>query len=332
VAGPPAAVIVPVRDGKAYLERTLPPLLASLPPGVELLVCDDGSRDGSGELAAALGAHVLRLSSPRGPAAARNHAARATAAETLVFVDADCRVHDDTILRLLAALDEPAVAAAFGSYDDTPEARSTVSLYKNLAHHFVHQRSQREAATFWAGCGAIRRDAFDAVGGFDEAYTRPSIEDVELGYRLKAAGYRIRLVPEAQVTHLKEWTLGSWLRADVRDRAIPWTRLLRAGHALPRDLNFTVRDRTATALAALAPLLMLLALFAPKAWAMTLMGTAAAALLASVALDLPFLMFGARCVSPWFAVAAAGLHLLHRAAGLAGFAVGLVRATPAHRR
>jgi GT2 family glycosyltransferase len=326
----PPAVIVPVRDGRAYLERTLPPLRAALPPGAELLVCDDGSRDGSGDLARALGARVLRLETSAGPAAARNHAARATDCSPLVFLDADCRVHADTISRLLAALEDPSVTAAFGSYDDAPEGRSTVSLYKNLAHHFVHQRSQAEAATFWAGCGAIRRDAFAAVGGFDESYTRPSIEDVDLGYRLKAAGYRIRLVPGAQVTHLKEWTITSWLRADIRDRAIPWTRLLRAGHPLPRDLNFTLRDRVATALVALAPLLLLLALLAP--WKAALIGAAAAALLVSAALDLPFLMFGARCVSPGFAVAAAGLHLLHRAAGLTGLAIALLRPAPAVRR
>jgi GT2 family glycosyltransferase len=318
------AVIVPVRDGRTYLERTLPALVAALPPGAEIVVCDDGSRDGSGDVARALGARVVRLEGA-GPAAARNHAARATRADRLLFFDADCRVHSDTIPRLLAALEDPSVAAAFGSYDDAPEARSTVSLYKNLAHHFVHQRSRPEAATFWAGCGAIRAEAFAAVGGFDETYTRPSIEDVELGYRLRAAGYHIRLVPQAQVTHLKEWTLASWLRADIRDRAVPWTRLLRAGHALPRDLNFTLRDRAATALVALAPLLLLLALLVPRAWTAVLVGAASTAPIVSATLDLPFLTFAARRVSPCFALAAAGLHLLHRAAGLAGLAIGLLR-------
>ena len=57
-----------------------------------------------------------------------------------------------------------------------------VSQYRNLLHHFVHQHGHAEASTFWAGCGAIRRAAFDAVGGFDAArFPRPSIEDIELG-------------------------------------------------------------------------------------------------------------------------------------------------------
>ena len=138
-----------------------------------------------------------------GPAAARNRGARDAAGDILLFVDADCRPHDDAVALLLGAFDDPEVAAAFGSYDDRPAVPTTVSLYKNLAHHFVHQRSAEDASTFWAGLGAVRRGAFRSSGGFDEAYARPSIEDVELGYRLKAAGHRIRLVKAAQVDALE---------------------------------------------------------------------------------------------------------------------------------
>ena len=64
-----------------------------------------------------------------------------------------------------------------------------LSQYKNLVHHFYHHRGKREASTFWSGCGAVRKQAFLDAGGFDvERYTRPSIEDIELGYRLIKAG------------------------------------------------------------------------------------------------------------------------------------------------
>ena len=68
--------------------------------------------------------------------------------------------------------------------------------------------------TFWAGLGAVRRDVFAAVGGFDAArYPHPSIEDIELGGRLAARG-RILLDPAMQGTHLKEWTLRSMVTTD----------------------------------------------------------------------------------------------------------------------
>src|SRR5437667_1308280 len=316
---PACSIIVPVRDGAAFLAESLPALVASAGEDAEVIVCDDGSRDGSASVAAAHGALVIPHPVPTGPAAARNRGARGTRGRILVFVDADVRVHADTIPRLRRALDDPAISAAFGSYDDAPPARSWPSFYRNLAHHFVHQRSRREASTFWAGCGAVRRDAFLAAGGFDPAYRRPSVEDVELGYRLRAAGHRIRLVPEAQATHLKSWTLGGWLASDLRDRAVPWARLVRAGRGLPADLNFTGRDRVASTLVALA-----LLFTAVSWWRGWLLLAAAACLAAATAFDRPFLAFVGRRGSPGFAVAAAGMHLLHRAAGVAGFAYGYV--------
>lgn len=314
------SVVVPVKDGAAYLERTLPALASALPAGAELIVSDDGSDDGSAAVAERYGARVVRSEAATGPAGARNRGARDAAGDVLVFLDADVRVHTSTLPQLLLALDDPTLSAAFGSYDASPEARSWVSLYKNLAHHFVHQRSSGEASTFWAGCGAIRASVFRDAGGFDERYRRPSVEDVDLGYRLRRSGHRILLVHAAQVTHLKRWTLAGLLLTDLRDRAIPWARLLRQGHGLPRDLNFSRADRVASAAvaAALAALLCSPVLGAPALAAAALgLGTAAA-------LDAPFLGFAARRVSPAFAVAAGLLQLAHRTAGLLGLAIGLL--------
>src|SRR5207244_833451 len=82
-------------------------------------------------------------------------------------------------------------------------------------------RGQLDASTFWAGCGAIRRSVFEEIGGFQaERFRRPSIEDIDLGYRLCGAGHRIRLDPGLQGTHLKRWTLGSIVRPDVACRAL----------------------------------------------------------------------------------------------------------------
>ena len=68
------------------------------------------------------------------------------------------------------------------------------------------QNSNADANTFWAGCGAIRRSVFKDVGGFDEKkYKKPSIEDIDLGYRLSQKGYKIFLDKDIQVKHLKSW-------------------------------------------------------------------------------------------------------------------------------
>jgi hypothetical protein len=102
-----------------------------------------------------------------------------------------------------------------------------VSQYRNLLHHFVHQRGEGDAETFWAGCGAIRANEFHEVGMYDEwHFARPQIEDIELGRRLRRAGHRIVLEPAIQACHLKRWTLRDVLRTDLKHRGVPWTRLI----------------------------------------------------------------------------------------------------------
>jgi GT2 family glycosyltransferase len=239
------SVIVPVHNGGENLRRCLQGVAAATRPPDETIVVDDGSTDGSAADAAALSARVVTTAAgPRGPAYARNRGAEAATGDVLVFVDADVVVHRDALARLETVLaGEPDVAALFGSYDDEPRARSAVSLYKNLLHHYVHQHGEREAGTFWAGCGAVRRTVFLTAGGFDESYTQPSIEDIELGVRLRRAGHRIQLCPEIQATHLKRWTLTSLWRTDIFARAIPWTRLILRQWRLPCHLNLNWRSR-----------------------------------------------------------------------------------------
>ncbi|RMF20694.1 MAG: glycosyltransferase family 2 protein, partial [Deltaproteobacteria bacterium] len=171
---------MPVYNGAAYLERSLAPLTAARERGevAEILVVDDGSTDGGPALCEQAGARILSSGGRRGPAGARNTGAKAASGDILLFVDADVVIHDDVPRRAQAALAAGEHAAVFGSYDADPAADGTVSLYKNLLHHYVHQRGSPRASTFWAGCGAVLRQAFWDAGGFDaDRFPFPSIED-----------------------------------------------------------------------------------------------------------------------------------------------------------
>src|SRR5829696_5491870 len=137
-----------------------------------------------------------------------------TAEEVLVFVDADVLPHPDAFARLREAFEvDPALDAVFGSYDTSPRATGLVSRFRNLLHHHVHQQGAGPATTFWAGLGAVRRETFESAGGFDASrFPHASVEDIELGMRLAAAGGKLRLDPELQGTHLKAWTLVELVR------------------------------------------------------------------------------------------------------------------------
>ena len=239
------SVVIPVHNGGDDLRRCLEALLDSTRPPDELIIVDDASTDESAELASKLGLLVPSHSrDPIGPARARNRGVAHAQGDILVFIDADVMVHRDTLSGVESHfIERPEIAALFGSYDDSPPHRSLVSLYKNLQHHFVHHHSPRNSASFWTGMGAIRREVFIKLGGFDESFPRPSIEDIELGVRLKSAGYKVELCPDIQVTHLKRWNISSLLRTDILDRAVPWTRLILSSSHLPSELNLDLKSR-----------------------------------------------------------------------------------------
>ena len=225
------SVIVPAHNAAASLADCLNALLASDLPRDrwELIVVDDGSTDDTAEIAARLADKVLSTgNAAKGPAFARNRGAEVARSAIVAFIDADVTVHPDALRLMTEAIGrDSGFSAVFGSYDDTPLEASAVSQYRNLLHHYVHNRNAGETATFWAGCGAVTKEAFDQAGKFDEKrYTRPQIEDIELGYRLRAAGARILIHPRIQCTHHKRWRVASMMRTDLRDRAIPWVRLL----------------------------------------------------------------------------------------------------------
>ena len=239
------SIIIPVYNGGSTFRRCLDSVRHSTFTDWELIVVDDGSADGSYEVARKFGAITLETSGRLGPAAARNSGARLATGNYIYFVDADCELHPDTLANIAQIFTEdPKLDALFGSYDDEPGAANFVAQYKNLFHHYVHQNSGTEAVTFWTGCGAIKRTRFLTLGGFDlQRYQRPSIEDIELGYRLKQKGGRVRLAKHVQVKHLKAWTLASLLKSDIFDRGIPWTRLILRDRAFLSDLNLQTHNR-----------------------------------------------------------------------------------------
>jgi glycosyltransferase involved in cell wall biosynthesis len=221
------SIIVPVYKGGDSFRSCLLSLSKCLPETVEVIIVIDGEDDESDQIAEEFNFRVLKLSKNGGPARARNYGARAANGDILFFVDADVTVNANTLGGVISTFArEPDIAAMIGSYDDSPFAPNFLSQYKNLFHHLNHQNGGEEAFTFWGACGAIRRDIFLSLGGFDESYRRPCIEDIELGSRIKQAGYRIRLCKEVQVKHLKHWKLVSLLKAEIFDRAVPWTELI----------------------------------------------------------------------------------------------------------
>lgn len=254
------SVVIPVFNGGDDLELCLQAVMASECADFECIVVDDGSTDGrTADIARSHGARLLEMEKQGGPALARNRGAQEASGDILFFTDADVVLHADALSHAVRVLDaNPGVAAVFGSYDDRPGHPALLSRYRNLYHHWIHQAGNEEASTFWTGCGAVRRDVFLQLEGFSREYARPSIEDIEFGYRMRAAGHRIRLCKEMQGSHLKEWKLSGMVRTDLFQRGVPWVVLIKRFTDVPADLNLNLSARAATALAGIFCLFTLL--------------------------------------------------------------------------
>jgi glycosyltransferase involved in cell wall biosynthesis len=280
------SVIMPAYRASHLLAQVLTPLLAMRDAGEvdEVLVVDDQSPDDTAAVARAMGATVLVTPQNGGPGVARNLASKQAIGDILWFVDSDVIAQPGGPAHIRRAFSEPGVDAVFGSYDDDPGGKYWFSRYKNLLHRYHHQAARREARTFWAGCGAVRATAFAAVGGFDvETYRKPSIEDIELGYRISNAGGRILVEPDLLGKHLKVWTIRNALHTDIFCRALPWSRLIITREGLTDDLNTGKAERVRALIAGALLVSISAMLVFPSLWPLAL-GLAALAVLCNLKL------------------------------------------------
>ncbi len=306
-ADPALAVIMPTISWEGSFEPCARRVLELLRPGDRFVVVFDGESPPAPAWLQRAEVELLATGQRAGPGVARNLGARTASAPMLLFVDADVELHHDSLERIRAHFRPPqAWAAVFGSYDDRPVARGLVSEFRNLLHHYTHSSHPGPAASFWAGCGAVRRDRFLALGGFDARYGSPSIEDIEFGMRLDADGGRILLDPTILCTHHKRWTLRSMVRTDIRQRALPWSRLLKEKSQLPATLNLSIASR----LSGLASVLLPLSLLASP-WGPALLKLAAALVLSLLLLNRRFYGFLLRHRGPGFLLGSLPLHWLY---------------------
>jgi glycosyltransferase involved in cell wall biosynthesis len=192
-------LLVPCKNGAPFLPRLFASARAQSRPFDELWLFDDGSTDGSGEVAAAHGAKVLRSEASLGPSAARNRLTTACRCDWLHFHDAD-DIMDPLYLERTAARIAEGVDLVIC---DMPWVEEETGRRENHWTYDEAALARHPAAylllnTVGGINGLYRREALLAVGGFDE--NLKFWEDLELNLRLGARGARTAVVNEDLVT------------------------------------------------------------------------------------------------------------------------------------
>ncbi|GAA1544819.1 hypothetical protein GCM10009678_29340 [Actinomadura kijaniata] len=225
---PSLTVVLCSLNGADRIGRTLDALDAqTIRADLEIIVVDDGSADGTGDLARARGLTVLRHERNRGLSAARNTGARAAEAPVVAFLDDDCEPGPRWAELLLAGYGDdvtgvggPVVPVVAGTgflaryvernnRHEPLELELTTSqalpyrfwLYLRDQWRTPRPRPRRDVYSFTGGNMSFRRDALLEVGGFDERF-RFGSEEEDLSRRLRRAGHtRLVFDPEASLTH-----------------------------------------------------------------------------------------------------------------------------------
>lgn len=212
------SAIVPCWNAADTITLCLNAILGSRVLPCEIICVDDGSQDDTVDRTRHVGdaspipIRMLSLDERGGAAAARNHGAKHAVGTMLLFVDADVLIEPDVIYQLLCRLRETRAAAAVAVYRPCSAAQGRLAGFQAaLVHHVFSTIDADESPYLGTQCTLVARHAFVAVGGFSCAYRGATVEDFELGARLRQSGARILLAPAAQITHMHRYRLRQFI-------------------------------------------------------------------------------------------------------------------------
>lgn len=222
-AWPKVTVVVVNWNGEQFLERCLTALLAQTVKPHEIILLDNASTDGSLGIARRFPAvRVMALEQNTGFARGNNLAIEAASArsEWIALINPDAFAAPRWLEALLAAAESRPDFAVFGSklvnaadsslLDGTGDACHISGLVWRTAHGVPVSALGESACEIFSPCAAAalyRRSALLDVGGFDEDFFCYA-EDVDLGFRLRLAGYRCLYVPQSVAHHVGSGTTG----------------------------------------------------------------------------------------------------------------------------
>ena len=229
------SVAIPCYNKENLIGNCVRAVLKQSRPPDELIVVDDGSVDGSLSVLQNLPVKLIVHDQNQGPAAARNTALKAASGDVILYIDSDAYSRTNLIENLeeyYKAVEDNQVGGVGGRGVE----QNLQSIYDHWRLLHARQdyglRNRKNVLYLFGLCMSYRRDVLEKIGGFDTFFRVNAGEDLDVGLRIRAAGYRLDYLPEAIVDHYHCDTLESLLRVQYN-----WTYwgyiTLKRNHSYP---------------------------------------------------------------------------------------------------
>ncbi|HOE68036.1 MAG TPA: glycosyltransferase [Candidatus Omnitrophota bacterium] len=204
--------MIAARNAERTLAKCLDSLMKLDYPDYEVIVVDDGSTDGTRDIACHYPGIVLLGTGGAGPAVARNTGVKIARGEFVAFLDSDCYVRPDWLSELLRGFVDDRVAGVGGCqespHDEEPFGREVHRFFScaGFLTNYMQRAVATREVTHNASCNVMYRKAvYRVLGGFEEGFW-PG-EDLEFDHRVRTRGYRLFQVPDAIVYHYRADTI-----------------------------------------------------------------------------------------------------------------------------
>ncbi len=195
------SVIIPMYNAPGCIEECLLSILKQTARNLEVILVDACSTDDTVRKVEKYPFKIIKLEKRLSPAGVRNYGAKNASGDMLVFIDADVVLKPNSIEEIVHLLGAPDTEAVSGIYTQHTPQSSFFSQLQNLILTFRYEKVPRSTEMVCSFFCAIKRGAFEAIGGYDEKMSY--YEDIEIGKRLTEKGYHCKIEPNLRVTHLK---------------------------------------------------------------------------------------------------------------------------------
>ena len=318
------SVVIPARNSGKTLFACLASIQSSTVPVHEIVVVSDGSTDNTCAIAKEFGVSLIELNDHHQANYCRNLGAAEAGGDLLMFLDSDVVLGCDAVRNTLRSMEAGTPDAIVGVYSLRHRHANEASQYKNLWIRYSYLRKRQFVDWIFGAIAIIRRDVFEAAGGFDDTLFMHTGGDLELGKRMANGQPLIFLDPTVEVEHLKQHTLRTLLKNDFK-RSQGFVRLAaRLGQLRHSFTRGFVNVYPAFAYSSLLAWFVLLFL-ALGIWSVTSFWIGVAALVCYTAINMPFMIYYTQVRGFMKVPAAFGIMLLdHLVCGL-GCLKGIVR-------